>query len=581
LSPTSRSPSRGPDSSKDVTERALDRWVTWGLVLYTLAIAAALLLTGTHSWSRWTDLRAVLGMGSADITYDDGFYYLRIAQHIAHGAGSTFDGVHPTNGYHPLWLLCLIPIFWVTREPDIALLSAVALQVLMMSICTGLTYCVARFDFGRLGAILAALLWVHTQLPYRTTLSGMESGIHAACTITVIYFYRRSFADRRPQPRAHLVLGMLLSLTFLARLDTILLFCCVAMALGWRELRAGFTADSLRRLLALCLPVAGVLLLYLSTNLRLFGHVVPVSGVIKRDWAARLLAQDPVYQAHGWLVAKLVNLLWAPRYMKHVYMLFLFVGSVGVAGIWLLTIATRKGNKVHPRLTWVVTWFARAPLLWGSLVLFSGLQLSFFLVVYHDGYSFQRWYYVIQPWFGAMMIAAVAENTCGCVRSYAPRLTRAPHLASFISIAALSAVPLASARTLMQWHKEARLGVSREPLFAAAQWVGANVPSTAVVGAWNAGIISYLSQRRVVNLDGRVNSWDFYQTKQYDLCRYWREADVSYLVDTFKIDSEVAFINTFYAPGVDLSSCFAQFDRVWTGPAYLGTSQHAMAFKLY
>src|ERR1700759_969668 len=33
------------------------------------------------------------------------FYYLRIAQHIAAGHHSTFDGTHLTNGYHPLWRL--------------------------------------------------------------------------------------------------------------------------------------------------------------------------------------------------------------------------------------------------------------------------------------------------------------------------------------------------------------------------------------------------------------------------------------------------------------------------------------------
>ena len=42
---------------------------------------------------------------------DDFFYYAGVANHLAHGAGSTFDGIHRTNGYHPLWLLVLNPVF--------------------------------------------------------------------------------------------------------------------------------------------------------------------------------------------------------------------------------------------------------------------------------------------------------------------------------------------------------------------------------------------------------------------------------------------------------------------------------------
>ena len=47
----------------------------------------------------------------ANLIPDDAFYYFQLAQNIVHGAGSTVDGVNFTNGYHPLWLLILLPIF--------------------------------------------------------------------------------------------------------------------------------------------------------------------------------------------------------------------------------------------------------------------------------------------------------------------------------------------------------------------------------------------------------------------------------------------------------------------------------------
>src|SRR4029077_13881509 len=75
-------------------------------------------------------------------------------------------------------------------------------------------------------------------------------------------------------------------------------------------------------------------------------------------------------------------------------------------------------------------------------------------------------------------------------------------------------VPLATLRGLEQSVLRERLGLNPEPLRDAAQWARVNLPADAVIGAWNAGAIGYLSERRVVNLDGVVNSWDYYQTQR-------------------------------------------------------------------
>src|SRR3989304_8457148 len=46
---------------------------------------------------------------------DDAYYYFKVAQNISEGSGSSFDGINPTNGYHPLWLWLCIPIFSLAR----------------------------------------------------------------------------------------------------------------------------------------------------------------------------------------------------------------------------------------------------------------------------------------------------------------------------------------------------------------------------------------------------------------------------------------------------------------------------------
>ena len=43
--------------------------------------------------------------------YDDSFYAFQIARNIAGGHGPTFDGVNLTNGFQPLYVAMLVPVF--------------------------------------------------------------------------------------------------------------------------------------------------------------------------------------------------------------------------------------------------------------------------------------------------------------------------------------------------------------------------------------------------------------------------------------------------------------------------------------
>jgi len=44
---------------------------------------------------------------------DDAFYSLTVARHIAQGHGLSFDGLHPTNGFQPLYVFLTVPVFWL------------------------------------------------------------------------------------------------------------------------------------------------------------------------------------------------------------------------------------------------------------------------------------------------------------------------------------------------------------------------------------------------------------------------------------------------------------------------------------
>ena len=67
----------------------------------------------------------------------------------------------------------------------------------------------------------------------------------------------------------------------------------------------------------------------------------------------------------------------------------------------------------------------------------------------------------------------------------------------------------------------------------------------------------------MINLDGLINSWDYYQVERYDLCRYWQEMGVTYLVDIF---DQRAAPNQAVAPEPSYTyyaRCANQLELVW------------------
>src|SRR5262249_11724659 len=49
---------------------------------------------------------------------DDALYYPKIAYNIVQRGMCSYDGVTATNGFHPLWLISLLPVAWLVPDPD-------------------------------------------------------------------------------------------------------------------------------------------------------------------------------------------------------------------------------------------------------------------------------------------------------------------------------------------------------------------------------------------------------------------------------------------------------------------------------
>ena len=206
---------------------------------------------------------------------DDFFYYALVAKHIVLTHRSTFDGVHLTNGYHPLWMVVVSACYAIfPRMAFFVAIQGVALVAIIV-FYFGVLRCVRAFAVPeRLERLLALVLSLHALLLFRY---GMEVTLALPFGVwTLAYVLAPEF---RWSSRQTFTYGLLASLTTLSRLDSILL---MALLMTAQTLRAGVPWGArLRRIGIYC---AGwfPFLLYLGLNVRMFHALLPVSGSAKQ-----------------------------------------------------------------------------------------------------------------------------------------------------------------------------------------------------------------------------------------------------------------------------------------------------------
>src|SRR6185437_1072756 len=120
---------------------------------------------------------------------DDSYFYMQVAWNFAHGAGSTFNGLMPTNGYHPLWMLvCAAVCMCVSSK--LAALHAVAVvicvcDVLQLWVIARICRAVAgRFYY--VAFILAVPFDFLTQLGTEGALSGLLLALTMLCAFRFV-----------------------------------------------------------------------------------------------------------------------------------------------------------------------------------------------------------------------------------------------------------------------------------------------------------------------------------------------------------------------------------------------------------
>ena len=471
---------------------------------------------------RWLDsvLQAPVTMGVATVLWlallgpesallaclkDDGYYYLNIARNIAAGHGVTFDGLGPTNGFHPLWAALLVPLYLVDAASPFTPIRAMIVLSLAVHLAAAVAVGAAATRLaGRAAGRAAGLLYAGNPVALWLAVSGMESPLVALCVALLAGELVRRQQDDGPAGRADVVrLGLAAGLCALARTELVLLS---AMALAQVALW-GARGPFARRLRGVAVS-AGIALLvmspWLAWNLARFGTIVQVSPRAHHLVASSLReASGKVEPGPLALGARLLDIqrqsldgrLPGPALV--VDAIALVVVLVAAWWVWSLAGTRAARREAWPRVR------AQAAL----LAYAGGFVAAAFLVLGH----MRSWYaagpLVVVAMFVALPLRwALPGGAAGAGGSAAAGggLPRRLRLSSAVIAAGYAAGMLALFPVLLgEIHYES---TQRNCWAEAAEVVAAATPPDARVAAFNCGTFGYLTPRQVVNLDCVVNN---------------------------------------------------------------------------
>lgn len=424
---------------------------------------------------------------------DDSFYYLQVARNVAAGAGSSFDGIELTNGYHPLWMWLLVPVHWVAAaRPETCLrIGLVISSVLGVGVLLWIRHVLNR-QATAWAAAIGLLLFAWPRI-LGQTVNMLESGLLLFTYMTIVALL---VSNRATAAGRGVAFGILLGLAALARLDTVFLWIAVGILGVARGLqgRALIHAPEipierdrgrLARIVENVAPLAlGLVIVapYLYWNHSRFGHWTPVSGYVKTSFP------HPEFQARTFLDFKEFTLL----------------ALVGV-GFLLASLRPRSSRIVQAL---------------GIFGLASALHMAYTVLFMRWGVD--RWHFAITIPAGVLGLPLLLDRALGV---FAPGRGRALRVA-------LVAGGVVLAIAAQGYSLRARAGRHLDGSRAVALWARDHLPEDSVYAMTDAGVFAYFSGRTTVNLDGLINNYRYQDyLRAGRLVEYFEEKSIDYVYE--------------------------------------------------
>lgn len=465
---------------------------------------------------------ATIGTAAAD----DAYFYLTVARNAALGQWSSFDGTTITNGFHPLWAILLVPLFEIAANEDaawrVALLACCLLHAISLQLLWRL---LVRWVSLPAACVGTACYVLFAMVP------GWYLGEGPLAMAAFLCFVARLLAvahagDVLARPaRAGATLGLCAAAVGLARLDAIL---PVAAGLGWLAL----TGRRERRVVAAVAVCVLVLVVgaYLTSNVLVHGHWLPISGALKSSFPQLSPINYP---------------LASPKWYRLLLPLLVVLAFVGWRG-WTARRAT-PGTAAIDRPLGALT---------AGFLVFYGYELLF---QKDADYGLYSWHFAVATNFAALLAGRLFAAVVASPRwqhSAGPALL-------------LVALVVVGNR----YGRVPSVDATLADAYRIARWLDEHLPERAVVATTDPGLVAYFGKRPTISLDGLINDFEFQEVlRDRRLVAYLEQKGVTHLVvrdrgaATGSAGEFVLALPARLYPGTGDALVVAMQDRLYSAP---------------
>lgn len=403
---------------------------------------------------------------------DDAFYYLHIARNVSQGAGSTFDGISNTNGYHPLWLMMESAVSFLSGTFDYTVKDSLLFLRVMLTFQLGLGLISACLLGKTLWIIdrsgtLAALAIAGLATPYciYAMTDGMESGLVLLFLSSLILVFQKLRPLKQEVDENDFAFGAILAMGLMARLDLALLI--LALGVGTTVLWASKSIPKwktqvfLKKGVAWGVPVLLTLGLYLFINSLHFDTVTPISGQLKNHFPT----------------------ISSPVEMINSNLPYFLLGVVGIVISGVLFLLTRSQS---------IRFYAVIATLY---LLIHGCSIFLYTNWGVHKWHFTAWW-IVTMLSGLFLLQAITSTI----------------LRTMVAWAVIPIILLFS--VLGQWLflRNRTQFAFQTRSYTAALWARENLPKGATVAMSDCGTFAFFHNGPVINLDGVVNNREFQDT---------------------------------------------------------------------
>ncbi len=411
---------------------------------------------------------------------DDGLYYPRLAQNIIARGMCTYDGVTVTNGFHPLWLLLLLPVYGLIHDPWLALRGVYMVILVVQFASLGLLALIARRTRMTTAGLAVAVFVLFLNIrSFTIFFSFLESPLVLLMLLGYLVFCLHTGGQRFENPKIAFITGALTGLCFLARLDCFLLPVAYGTVLLTHLLRQ--RKQWKHFLLSAGSSAAGCLLLavpYLTWNWIAFGHLQTVSALQKTASFSPVASWNMI---SGWCLSQFI-----PR-VQHILGLQnispkLLLGCLLLSGL-LATVYLLTGTRRH-RLVERLGFCPEFPL-------FVGIHALFIVLAAPQDAAASAWYWIPEITLIALAVGAALPDIRRAGIPVVPAL-----IALLVGIQ-LWIYPALVQRKTMSFAK-----------LEVARFLRENTAPEIRCAMFDSGIISYFSQRDFSGLNGLIGDFE-------------------------------------------------------------------------